>query len=98
MCACGSITITAAAAAATLHPPPVQVVAAKAAVIARTPQLHTVLGDGALASAEGVNSSCYNLVSGAPLDSALLPLYNISQPLAQPTSGSAAPWSKCCSR
>ena len=58
-----------------------QVVAAKAAVIARTPQLHTVLGDGALASAEGVNSSCYSLVSGAPLDSALLPLY-ISTPCA----------------
>jgi hypothetical protein len=98
VCACGSITITTAAAVAatTLHPPPVQVVAAKAAVIARTPQLHTVLGDGALASAEGVSSSCYNLVSGAPQrDAAMLPL---SQPRAQPTSGSAARWSKCCSR
>jgi hypothetical protein len=42
----------------------VQVVAAKAAVIARTPQLAAALGEGAQASAEGVSSSCYNLVAG----------------------------------
>ena len=42
----------------------VQVVAAKAAVIARTPQLAAALGEGAQASAEGVSSGCYNLVAG----------------------------------
>ena len=38
--------------------------AAKAAVIARTPQLAAALGEGAQASAEGVSSGCYNLVAG----------------------------------
>jgi hypothetical protein len=40
-------------------------VAAKAAVIARTPQLHAVLGSAAQASADGVRSAAYSLVAGA---------------------------------
>ena len=43
----------------------VQVVAAKAVVIARTPQLHSAFGQGAMASAEGVSSGCYSLLAGA---------------------------------
>jgi hypothetical protein len=74
----------------------VQVVAAKAAVIARTPQLHAALGHAAQASADGVCSSSYNLVAGGRAPSATKCTRH-SDPW-QLTSGTAARWSTFSSR